>query len=126
MGCENESEQAQENDAQPLARRVPGLKGPHPLGIERSAAPLLGMTPAKEQPGLSELMWQAGIPNVRAVAEHVSCSADLATGELHCTNLDYPPAKDCRKAYCPHAPVMRSRLHGRLRAVVARRTQGGR
>lgn len=57
-------------------------------------------------------------PRLRApaVRENQNCYVNTETGEIRCQYRLSPPGTDCRHASCPHAPEMRTRLLGRLRA----------
>lgn len=119
--CEEESERVTEGSEAALGRVI----DPRLLEAERRlrARP----TFKRDKYALGWLLDEAGIPWCKAIAENRRCTMSYETGEYQCEFAKgAPPAADCRHPWCPHAPVMRMRLRGRMLRAVAQRKCDGR
>lgn len=114
--CQEESERATEGSPAVIGR------------VDRlEAERLLRARPTfrRDKTALGYLLDEAGIPWCRAVVENRRCLVDYQTGEFQCEYAKgAPPKEDCRQASCPHAPLMRMRLHGRMLRAAAAKKRG--
>lgn len=111
--CQGEGERAQEDGEKALGRET------NVVSLEAERLRRARKLPfSRDRTSYVQTLRDALVPHCPAIAENVRCKLD-ANGVLSCEFAEgAPPREDCRRAWCPHAPLMRMRLLGRLRAYV--------